>query len=101
MDYIQAILDKRIPIKLLQVPDGENVIYCNKFTDQLFDTASISTKEKDFVHNYILENGQRYILTDVSTEDGKTYKDVKFKVVVVENGEVPYSRFSPGKKNIK
>jgi len=100
VDYIQAILDKRIPIKLLQVPDGENVIYCNKFTDQLFDTASISTKEKDFVHNYILENGQRYILTDVSTEDGKTYKDVKFKVVVVENGEVPYSRFSPGKTKI-
>ena len=95
MHYIQAILDKRIPIKLLQVAEGENVIFCNKFTDQLFDTASISTKEKDFVHNYILENEQKYIITDVTTQDDKVYKNVKFRVVINENGNVPYSTFNP------
>jgi len=100
VDSIQVILDKRIPLKLLQVSEGDNVIYCKKFTEQLFDTGLFSTKEKDFVHNYITENEQKYIITDVSTEDGKTYKNVKFKVIITESEEIPYSTFSPKNENI-
>jgi len=95
VDSIQVILDKRIPFNLLQVSEGENVIFCKKFTEQLFDTGLFSTKEKDFVHNYILENGEKYIITDVNTNNGQTHKNVKFKIVVLEKGEVPFSTFNP------
>ena len=95
MDSIQVILDKRIPLKLLQVSEGENIIYCKSFRDDLFNTGSFSTKDKDFVHNYILEKGQMYIVTDVKTNDGKLYKNIKFKVIIENKQEIPYSQFNP------
>jgi len=85
VDPVQFIIDKRIPLKLLQVDNGQNVIYCKKFKEDLFDSGIFSTREKDFVHNYITENDQKYIVTDVSDPEGKTYKNVKFKIVINEN----------------
>ncbi|NBP03762.1 MAG: hypothetical protein EBU90_27415, partial [Proteobacteria bacterium] len=97
VDSIQVILDKRIPLKLLQVSEGENVIFCKQFREELFDSGFFSTKEKDFVHNYITENEQKYIITDVSTPDGKTYQNVKFKIVISEKKEIPLSTFNPSR----
>ena len=98
VDNIQVILDKRIPLNLLQVSEGENVIFCKQFREELFDSGFFSTKEKDFVHKYITENNKKYIITDVSTPDGKTYKDVKFKVIVSEKSDVPFCTFNPTQK---
>lgn len=98
MDYTPVILDSRIPFKLIQISEGENVIYCKSFKDQLFDSGFFSTKEKDFVHNYVTENNEKYIITDVTTPDNKVYKNVKFKVVIDEKNETPYSTFNPSGK---
>lgn len=95
MDHIQVIIDNRIPLKLLQVNEGESVIFCKSFKEELFNSGFFSTKDKDFVHNYIVENEQKYIVTDVTTPDDKVYKNVKFRVVVNENADVPYSTFNP------
>ena len=66
VDNIQVILDKRIPLNLLQVSEGENVIFCKQFREELFDSGFFSTKEKDFVHKYITESNKKYIITAVS-----------------------------------
>lgn len=95
MDCIQIILDKRIPLKVLQVLEGENVIFCKSFKEELFDSGFFSTKEKDFVHKYIIENNQKYIITDVITPDKKIYKNIKFKVVMNENSQIPDCTFNP------
>ena len=95
MDLVQVTLDNRIPLTLSQDVKGENVIYCKKFKDDLFNTGSFSTKDKDFVHNYILEKGQMYIVTDVKTNDGKLYKNIKFKIIIENKQEVPHSKFNP------
>ena len=101
MDHIKVILDKRIPFNLIQDVNGENVIFCKSFRDELFETGSFSTKDKDFVHKYITENNKKYIITDVTTPDGQTYKNVKFQVILNEKGETPFSTFNPkGEKSV-
>ena len=101
MEQIQVVLDKRIPFNITQVYDGENVIFCKSFKDELFNTGSFSTKDKDFVHKYIVEDNKKYIITDVSTTDGRTYKNVKFQIVLNEREEIPLSTFNPrGEKSI-
>ena len=101
MEQIQVVLDKRIPFNITQVYDGENVIFCKSFKDELFNTGSFSTKDKDFVHKYIIEDNKKYIITDVSTPDGRTYKNVKFQIVLNEREEIPLSTFNPrGEKSI-
>ena len=101
MDHIKVVLDKRIPFNLIQDVNGENVIFCKSFRDELFETGSFSTKDKDFVHKYITENNKKYIITDVTTPDGQTYKNVKFQVILNEKGETPFSTFNPkGEKSV-
>lgn len=100
MEQIQVVLDKRIPFNITQVYDGENVIFCKSFKDELFNTGSFSTKDKDFVHKYIIEDNKKYIITDVSTTDGRTYKNVKFQIVLNEREEIPFSTFNPRGSNI-
>ena len=101
MDHIKVVLDKRIPFNLIQDVNGENVIFCKSFRDELFETGSFSTKDKDFVHKYVTENNKKYIITDVTTPDGQTYKNVKFQVILNEKGETPFSTFNPkGEKSV-
>ena len=95
MDHIKVVLDKRIPINLIQDVNGQNVIFCKSFRDELFETGNFSTKDKDFVHKYVTENNKKYIITDVTTPDGQTYKNVKFQVILNEKGETPFSTFNP------
>ena len=95
MDHIKVVLDKRIPINLIQDVNGQNVIFCKSFRDELFETGNFSTKDKDFVHKYVTENNKKYIITDVTTPDGQTYKNVKFQVILNEKGETPVSTFNP------
>lgn len=95
MDHIKVVLDKRIPINLIQDVNGQNVIFCKSFRDELFETGNFSTKDKDFVHKYVTENNKKYIITDVTTSDGQTYKNVKFQVILNEKGETPFSTFNP------
>jgi len=95
VDHIKVVLDKRIPINLIQDVNGQNVIFCKSFRDELFETGNFSTKDKDFVHKYVTENNKKYIITDVTTPDGQTYKNVKFQVILNEKGETPFSTFNP------
>jgi hypothetical protein len=95
VDHIKVVLDKRIPINLIQDVNGQNVIFCKSFRDELFETGNFSTKDKDFVHKYVTENNKKYIITDVTTSDGQTYKNVKFQVILNEKGETPFSTFNP------
>ena len=94
MQYIQTLLDNRIPLKLIQIAEGESVIFCKKFKEELFDSGFFSTKEKDFVHNYVTENNQKYIVTNVSFPDGHVENNVKFRVAISENADVPFSIYA-------
>ena len=89
----QAYLNK-IPLPLI-VDNTDNVIYCSNFKDYLFNVGIFQTKTKEVILEYATVGEEKYVSADVLFENGDTYHSVKFRVVVSENIEVPYSTFNP------
>lgn len=95
MNYIKALVDRRVELEFIKSTDAENYIFSKPFEDNIRNIVLLQTKDREFIHKYVFENDERYVVTDVILEDGTCYKDVKFKLVIVENGNVPKSTLNP------
>lgn len=91
MNLYNVLLNNEIPFVLHESSDLENVIYCKSFSDYLFNVGTFTTKTKEVILEYITEDDRRYIIADVTFENGECYKNVKFEVIIDEDIETPYS----------
>jgi len=91
MNLINVLLDKQFKLTLLENNKTDNIIFCKPFEDTLHNLCSYTTKNEDFIYRYVLEDDERFIITDILLEDGTLYKKVKFKLVTINENEVPYS----------
>ena len=91
MNLVNVLLDKQFKLTLLENNKTENIIFCKPFEDTLHNLCSYTTRDEDFIYRYVLENGERYIITDILLENGTLYKKVKFKLVTTNEEQIPYS----------
>lgn len=95
MNFIKALIDRRVEVEFNKSADTENYIFTKPFDDNIRNIVLLQTKDRDFIHKYVFEGNERYLITDVILEDGTLYKNVKFKLVVVEGDEIPKSTINP------
>ena len=103
MNLVNVLLDKQFKLTLLENNKTDNIIFCKPFEDTLHNLCSYTTRNEDFIYRYVLENGERFIITDILLENGTLYKKVKFKLVTINENQVPYSvinlkSLTPGEK---
>ena len=91
MNLVNILLDKQFKLTLLENNKTDNIIFCKPFEDTLHNLCSYTTRNEDFICRYVLENGERFIITDILLENGTLYKKVKFKLVTSNEEQVPYS----------
>ena len=91
MNLYNVLLNNKIPFVLHESGDSENVIYCKSSSDYLFNVGTFVTKTKEVILEYVVENGEKYVSVDVTFDNGECYENVRFKIVVNENTETPYS----------
>lgn len=92
MDTKRILLDERIEMKVAVNPLAESVIYCRPFEEDMHNVSAFTIHGQEFVHTYSVgDNNEKYITSDVITEDGDVYEDVKFKLVVINEGLLPMS----------
>ena len=97
MNTKRILLDERVEMKVAVKPHAESIIYCRPFEEDAHNVSAFTVCGQEFVHNYTVgADGEKYIITNVITEDGDIYEDVSFKLVVVENGMLPMSTVSLG-----
>lgn len=86
----RILLDERVEMKVAVDPLTENTIYCRPFEEDVHNVSAFTVNGQEFVHNYLTSvDNQKYIVTNVITEDGDIYEDVRFKLTVVEEGALP------------
>jgi len=85
-----VFLDGRINLNVVKDNSVENVIFCKPFEDSLDNVCLFETRDKEFICKYVYENGDKFVISDVVFEDGSCLKNVKFKLVVVERGDLPH-----------
>jgi hypothetical protein len=97
VDTKRILLDERVEMKVAVNPHNESIIYCRPFEEDMHNVSAFTIHGQEFVHNYSVDSdNQKYIVTNIITEDGDIYEDVKFKLVVVENGLLPMSTVNLG-----
>lgn len=88
----RILLDERVEMKVAVDPLMESTIYCRPFEEDVHNVSAFTVNGQEFVHNYVTSSdNQKYIVTNIITEDGDVHEDVYFKVVVVEDGTLPMS----------
>jgi hypothetical protein len=86
----RILLDERVEMKVALNPQSESIIYCRPFEEDIHNVSAFNVHGQEFVHNYTTgSDGHKYIITNVITEDGDVYEDVKFKLVIIEAGTLP------------
>jgi len=96
VNLYNVLINNQIPFVLVETNNKENVIYCNSFNDNLFNVGIFSTKTKDIILEYFTVKDDKYVKIDITFEDGKCYKDVKFKIIINESvADLPYCSFNP------
>jgi hypothetical protein len=88
---VKALIDNRICCSFIDSTDSENIIFCRPFEESIYNISTFTTKDEEFIHSYIAESNTNYIVSDIVLQDGAVYKDVKFRVVVCENNDLPAS----------
>ena len=92
MQLVDIILDKRISCTFIDDTNVENVIFCRPLEESLNNISLITTKDNEFIHNYLEESTGNYLVTNVFLDDGTVYEDVRFRLVTIEEGrELPAS----------
>jgi hypothetical protein len=91
MNLVNVFLDKQFKLTLLENNKTDNIIFCKPFEDTLHNLCSYTTRNEDFICRYVLENGERFIITDILLENGTLHKKVKFKLVTTNEKQIPYS----------
>jgi hypothetical protein len=97
VQLVDLILDNRISCSFVESTDVENIIFCRPLEENLDNISIITTKNTEFVYNFIQESAaSKYIEATVRYDDGRTYSNVQFKLVTVENDkELPHSTINP------
>jgi hypothetical protein len=92
VQLVDIILDKRISCTFIDDTNVENVIFCRPLEESLNNISLITTKDNEFIHNYLEESTGNYLVTNVFLDDGTVYEDVRFRLVTIEEGrELPAS----------
>lgn len=92
MHFAEILLDNRISCNFVDTEGAENVIFCRPLEESLDNVATITTRDNEFIHNFITEsNGDTYLITDVKLSDGEIFNNVRFKLITCEAAELPYS----------
>jgi len=91
VNLYNVLLNNKIPFTLLETTDSENVIYCKSFSDYLFNVGTFVTKTKEVILEYVTEGEEKYVIADVTFNDGTCFTGVRFKVIVNEHVETPHS----------
>lgn len=91
MNLYNVLLNNKISFELLENSESENVIYCKSFSDYLFNVGMFTTKTKEVILEYVVDNAEKYVVADVTFDNGECYRGIRFKVVVNEHIETPYS----------
>jgi len=88
----RILLDERVEMNVAVDPLMESTIFCRPFEEDVHNVSAFTVNGQEFVHNYVTGvDNQKYIVTNVITEDGDVHEDIKFKVVIVEDGPLPLS----------
>jgi len=86
------LINNNTTCKFVDIEGAENVIYCRPFEESLDNVAVIVTNGSEFVHKIITEStGDNYLVTSVQLSDGEVFDNVKFKLAVCEEVELPHS----------
>ena len=92
MHFNEILLDNRISCNFADIEGAENIIFCRPIEESLDDVAAIITKDNEFIHKFVTEsNGEKTLITRVKLCDGEVFDNVRFKLVVCEGDELPYS----------
>jgi hypothetical protein len=87
-----VLIDNRVPCDFLISDSVDNVIYCSKIEESLYDINNFTTKGGEFIHQFITEaTGEKYVVASVTLPDGTILENVRFKVIVDNSVELPYS----------
>jgi len=84
---VDIILDNRVSCSFIETSDVENTIFCRPLEESLDNISVITTKDSEFIHNYIEESAGNYLVTDITLEDGTVYENVRFAIVIIESGK--------------
>lgn len=90
----EVAINTKIPMTLIESGEAENIFFCSSFTDQLFNIGIFKTQDAELISEYFEENREKYVYVDLLFENGDLYSKVKFKIIVVEDQEVPISMFN-------
>ena len=91
MHPIDVVIDNRITCSFIDTAETGNVIFCRPLEESLDNISLITTKNGEFIHKYIQENGENYLVTNIHLPNGDVHEDVYFKLVVCESGDLPLS----------
>jgi len=92
VQYIDVTLSNRVSLSFLETVVAGNVIFCRPLEESLNNISLITTKDGEFIHNYIEESSGNYLVTSVALDDGTVFKDVRFQLITIEEGkELPPS----------
>jgi len=91
VELSEILLDKRIACTFIDSDQAENVIFCRPLEESLYDVTTFTVRGGEFIHKFINESTGNYLVTDICLDDGTVYENVKFKIVVSEASELPYS----------
>jgi hypothetical protein len=87
-----VLIDDRISCDFLISDTVDNVIYCSGIEESLYDINTFTTKGGEFIHQYITESsGDRSVILNVTLPDGTILENIKFKVIVSDSIDLPYS----------
>ena len=88
---LKSVYFDKVPFIVLEDNNTENTLYCNGFQDYLFNVGIFQTKTKELILEYTTQDNEKYVTTELTFEDGSHYRHVKFRVVVCEDSQVPFS----------
>ena len=94
----RILIDNQVEMEVSVDPSTENTLYCRPFEEDIHNICTFTVKDQEFIYKYDIGlDNKTYINANVITEDGDEYSDVRFKVVVIENGDLPFCTFNTNK----
>ena len=92
MHFSEILIDNRISCSFVDSEEAENIIFCRPLEESLDNVVTITTKDNEFIHKFITEDsGDKFLVTNIKLSDGEVFNNVKFKLIVCEEGELPES----------
>lgn len=93
-EYYEVAVNSKVPMVMLESDQAENILFCNSFQDHLFNVGVFKARNAELILEYSTTSNKKYAYLDLLFENGDLYKSVKFKVVMTQSGELPFSTFN-------